>query len=463
MSVNVAEVESLLAGEPGEKLSSRVRGGRLQKETYERNFDDLHPPFTVQEAVVEADRCYFCHDAPCLEACPTGIDIPGFIRGIQTGNVEGAGRTILGANILGGSCARVCPTEILCEGACVWHGRNGKPVKIGALQRYATDWLMDRSIQPFVRASPSGKRVAVVGAGPAGLACAHHLSRLGHDVIIFEQRAKAGGLNEYGIAAYKVPHDFAQREIAYLMSLGGIEIRHGLMLGRDFDLPELLRGHDAVFLAIGLGAANRLGLPNEDLAGVEDAVAYIAALRQADDLSKLEVGEDVVVIGGGNTAIDIAIQAKRLGAVNVTIAYRRGSAEMSATSFEQELAQINGCTIRHWAAPVALHGKDGRLTGVEFATTETDPGGKLVIGEERFLLPADQLFKAIGQTLDRGAFPTTSSPLVETKIRIDSEFATSIIGVFAGGDCVSRDQDLTVVAVEDGKRAAAAIHNYLQP
>ena len=308
-----------------------VRAGRLRPEEYRRNFDELHPPLDRKRALVDAARCYFCHDAPCVEACPTGIDIPRFIRGIQTDNVRGAALTILEANILGGSCARVCPTEVLCEGACVRKAQEGEPVRIGLLQRYATDWLLDRGEQPFARAAPTGKRVAVVGAGPAGLACAHALARLGHAVTILEKRAKSGGLNEYGIAAYKVPHGFAQAEVDFVLSLGGIEVRHGVELGREVHLHDLRRDYDAVFVGCGLQGMNALGLPEERLEGVLDAVDYIAALRQAQDLSRLPVGRDVVVIGGGNTAVDIAIQARRLGAENVTIAYRRGPQQMGAT------------------------------------------------------------------------------------------------------------------------------------
>jgi dihydropyrimidine dehydrogenase (NAD+) subunit PreT len=440
-----------------------IRGGRLAPAEYEANFGELYPPLDRKLALVEASRCYFCFDAPCIAACPTQIDIPGFIRGIQTDNVKGAALRILEANIMGGTCARVCPTEVLCEGACVRTAQEGKPVKIGLLQRYATDWLYDQGLQPFERAPPTGRRVAVIGAGPAGLACAHALARLGHDIVVFEKRPKAGGLNEHGIAAYKVPYGFAQREVDFILGIGGIELRHGITLGRDVHLRDLRREFEAVFLAIGLGAVNALGLEGEHTEGVLDAVDYIERLRQTADLSILPVGRNIVVIGGGNTAIDIAVQTKRLGADTVTLVYRRGPAQMSATRHEQEVAQLNGVTIRHWARPVALVSEAGRLQAVEFAATELAPADLLADTGRRFTLPADQLFKAIGQKLVAGP-GNGSAGLLEIergKIRVDGSLETTLPGVWAGGDCVGRGEDLTVMAVEDGKRAAAAIHHRL--
>jgi dihydropyrimidine dehydrogenase (NAD+) subunit PreT len=457
-----------LAGEHGDDDEAAgeadVRPGRLRPEEYARNFDDLHPPLDVKAVAVEASRCYFCHDAPCVEACPTAIDIPGFIRGIQTDNVKGAALKILEANIMGGACARVCPTEVLCEGACVRTAQEGKPVVIGMLQRYATDWLFERDVQPFERAAPTGKRVAVVGAGPAGLACAHGLARQGHDVTVLEKRAKAGGLNEYGIAAYKVAHDFARREVEFILGVGGIEVRTGVELGRDVSLRELCEGHDAVFLGCGLQGVNALGLEGEDaLEGVIDAVDYIAALRQAGDKSRLPVGRDVVVIGGGNTAVDIAIQSRRLGAESVTIAYRRGPAHMGATGYEQELAQTNGVRIRHWARPVRLIGRDGHVRAVELERTQADDQGRLVGTGELFALKADMVFKAIGQLLVPGR-ADGAAELLDTeggKVLVNADRRTSLAGVWAGGDAVAAGQDLTVSAVEDGKVAARAIHAHL--
>jgi glutamate synthase (NADPH/NADH) small chain len=312
-------------------LTGGIVAGRLSPAQYAENFGDLHAPLTQHEALVEADRCYFCYDAPCMSACPTAIDIPMFIREIATGNALGAAETIFTQNILGGMCARVCPTEDLCEEACVREVAEGKPVKIGRLQRYATDAAMRADAQFFTRAAPTGKRIAVVGAGPAGLACAHRLAIHGHEVRIFDARPKAGGLNEYGIASYKTVDDFAQAEVDYVTAIGGIAIENGKILGEHFSLADLARDYDAVFLGIGLGGVNALRAEGEAAEGVANAVDFIAELRQADDLANLPVGRRVVVIGGGMTAIDAAVQSKLLGAVEVTMVYRRGKEQMSAS------------------------------------------------------------------------------------------------------------------------------------
>src|SRR5262249_27441165 len=264
-----------------------IATGRLTPADYEANFADIDPPLDSRQALIESSRCYFCHDAPCIEACPTGIDIPGFIRRMATGNLKGAAIEILDENIMGGICARVCPTEILCERACVRNLAEDKPVNIGALQRHATDFLFDQKIQPYARGARTGKRVAVVGGGPSGLACAHRLAMLGHEVVVFEARDKLGGLNEYGIAAYKVPEDFAQREVEFLLAVGGITVEHNKALGHDVTLSSLRRDFDAIFLAFGLAGVNALGLEGEAMAGVEDAVAYIARLRQTPDRATL--------------------------------------------------------------------------------------------------------------------------------------------------------------------------------
>jgi len=438
---------------------SDIAAGRLSAEDYARNFDDLTPPLDGVTAPVEAARCYFCYDAPCIEACPTGIDIPSFIRKIQTGNVKGSALTILDANIMGGACARVCPTEVLCEDACVRNKGENKPVKIGRLQRYATDWLFDAGIQPFARAPATGKRVAVVGAGPAGLACAHALARLGHAITVFEKRAKAGGLNEYGIAAYKVAHDFAQREVAFIQAVGGIDIRYGQALGDQLTLAGLRAEFDAVFIGIGLGGVNGLGIDGQELGGVEDAVRFIETLRQSAKAT-VPVGRHVVVIGGGNTAIDASVQSKRLGAETVTLVYRRGPEAMSATAHEQEVAKGNGVTIRYWAMPTRLVGANGNLSAVEFAYSRLDEAGRLIPTNDGFCLAADQCLVAIGQKLD-AADLAGALALANGKIAVDDDYRTSLPGVWAGGDATAGD-DLTVVAVEDGKIAARSIHAFLQ-
>ncbi len=440
----------------GDRLSAH----RIPRTVIATNFADCAPALSHDEAQVAAARCYFCHDAPCIEACPTGIDIPLFIRGIATGNLQGAARTILDANIFGGSCARVCPTEILCQRACVRTAQEEKPVAIGALQRHATDWLFAQKVQPFARAPATGRRIAVVGAGPAGLACAHALARLGHAITVFEAREKPGGLNEYGIAAYKLVDDFAQSEIAFILRLGGISVEYGRILGQDLALSALRQDFDAVFLGLGLAGANRLGLPGEDLPGVANAIDFIAALRQAPDKSALPLGRQVVVVGGGNTAIDAATQARKLGAEEVSIVYRRGPEAMSATLEEQERAQVTGVTIRHWAIPVALEAVAGRLAQVVFEHTRPDSAGRPVGNGERFALPAQMLLKAIGQHFLPAPLGAEGPRLEGGRIAVTGDGETSLPGVFAGGDCIA-GLDLTVQAVENGKIAARAIHRYL--
>ncbi len=440
-----------------------VTTGRLSAAEIERNFADLHPPLAKSEALIAADRCYFCYAAPCTTACPTGIDIPRFIQSIRSGDIEGAAHTILSENIMGGMCARVCPTEVLCEQACVRNVHGDKPVDIGLLQRYATDPILASGTQLFERAEPSGRRVAVVGGGPAGLSCAHRLACLGHGLTVFSRDGKLGGLNEYGIAAYKTVDDFAQREVEYIVSIGGIEIRTDVALGRDLSLAQLCRDYDAVFLAVGLAGVNRLDLNSEDLSGVIDAVQYIAELRQASDKSQLPVGRRIVVIGGGMTAIDVAVQSKRLGAEDVTIVYRRGQEQMGASQYEQDLAQNSGVRIKHWAWPTRVQGV-AHVTGVEFEYTRAGDGGKLEGTGETFALNADIVFKAIGQEIawdelgDAGAILRVE----RGRIAVDANRKTTLDNVWAGGDCVAGGQDLTVTAVQDGKLAAQAIDQYLR-
>ncbi len=442
-----------------------IRTGRLSPAELAANFNDVKPPLDHKRALVESNRCFYCYDAPCIEACPTSIDIPSFIRSIAVGDPIGSAETILEANIMGGMCARVCPVEILCEDSCVRNHSEDKPVQIGALQRYATDALAVAGKQPFTRAAASGKKVAVVGAGPAGLSAAHRLARLGHEITLYEAREKLGGLNEYGIAAYKTVRDFAQAEVAFILGLGGIHVETGKALGRDITLEALRKSHHAVFLAMGLGGVNALGAEGEDLTGVEDAVAYIARLRQAKDKSSLPVGRKVVVIGGGNTAIDIAIQSKRLGAEDVTLVYRRGPGNMSATHHEQEFAQVNGVKIKHWARPVKLYGHNGTVREIEFEYTQLDAQGKLMGTGEKFTLLCDTVFKAIGQTFVKDPVNGKAQDILDltnSKIAVNEDFATSIKGVFAGGDCVASGTDLTVQSVADGRDAAIAIDAYLR-
>lgn len=439
--------------------SPEIAPGRLDPRELERNFSDLRQPLGRNEARIEAERCLFCFDAPCVTACPTGIDVPLFIRQIAGGNADGAARTILDENILGGMCARVCPTETLCESACV-RAAEDRPIEIGLLQRYATDHLFASGRQLYRQGERTGRRVAVVGAGPAGLSCAHRLSTLGHDVTIFESREKPGGLNEYGIAAYKVPGGFASHEVDYVLGVGGIDVVHGRRLGSGLALEELEATFDAVFLGIGLGGVNALGIL-DDASGVANAVDYIAGLRQAEDLGSLPIGRRVVVIGGGMTAIDMATQARRLGAEEVTIAYRRGPDEMGASRYEQELAQTDGVLIRHWLRPHALRTDDGRVVAVELERTALAPDGVAGTGEI-VELPCDQLFRAIGQRLVPDDAGAGALELLNGRLRVDEKGSTSRPGVWAGGDCAAGGEELTVQAVEDGKRAAHAIDTFLR-
>ncbi len=437
-----------------------VKAGRLTTEQIEANFADLHPPLGGHEAAVEAARCLFCFDAPCTEACPTSIDIPGFIRKIQTGNVRGAAVTILSQNIMGATCATVCPVEELCEQVCVKNTAEHRPVAIGRLQRHATDHLFERGIQPFERAAPSGNTVAVIGAGPAGLACAHRLALYGHDVVVFEAREKAGGLNEYGLALYKMLDERAAREVEFILGVGGIEIKTRKALGVDFSLADLRRDYDAVFIGMGHNAVNHLDMDHEQDEGVHNAVGMIERIRQ-EDLASLPVGRCVVVVGGGNTAIDISVQIKKLGAESVTMVYRRGFDQMGATDYEQEVAQTNGVLIRTWATPQRILTDDEGVCGIRFEYTQNDDSGRLVGTGETFDLPADQIFKAIGQHFDEQPMEADDCPEIDRgRIVVDDQRRTSLDGVWAGGDCVA-GADLTVVAVQDGKLAAESMHQYL--
>lgn len=452
-----------------------IKSGRLRPEQIQANYTDLHEPLNPLQAISESARCLFCYDAPCTEACPTGIDIPGFIRKIASGNTHGAAVTILSENIMGGTCANVCPVEELCEQVCVRNSAEDQPVVIGLLQRHATDHLFASGKQPFKRAEETGKHIAIVGAGPAGLSCAHRLAMFGHTVTVFEARKKAGGLNEYGLAAYKMLDERAAKEVEFILDIGGIDIQPGKKLGIDFKLADLREKFDAVFIGMGHNSVRQLQMDNENIAGVHDAVTFIEQIRQGN-LNELPIGRNVVVIGGGNTAIDIAVQVKKLGAENVTLVYRRGADDMGATGFEQQVAQTNGVLIRCNAQPHRIHAHDGQLSAVEFEYTAADAKGRLSGTGETFTLPADQLFKAIGQSLDASPMTVVAgeiksgkingadvmhSPEIENgRIQVSIDQRTSLPDVWAGGDCTPGD-DLTVVAVQQGKIAAHSINEYL--
>jgi glutamate synthase (NADPH/NADH) small chain len=439
-------------------LQPDIRAGRLGAAEYAQRFADAAPRFTPAQAVLEAERCLYCYDAPCATACPTGIDVPSFIKRIADGNLRGSATTILQSNPLGGMCARVCPTENLCEAVCVRNTQEGKPVAIGRLQRHAVDALLESAKpQVFTRAPATGKKVAVVGAGPAGLACAHVLARLGHEVTIFDARPKSGGLNEYGVASYKTPGNFAQREVQWLLSIGGISVQHGWKLETPQQLEALRKDFGAVFLGLGLASTAKLGVPGEELAGVQDAVDFIATLRQTPDLATLPIGKRVVVIGGGMTAVDAAVQSKLLGADVVELVYRRGQDNMSASVDEQQWAQTHGVTIRHWLAPVEVLGSNGQANAVRFARQRL-VDGKLGSTGELEVLQADMVFKAIGQQLGNAVLAQAGLELKGGRIATDADCATNLPGVWAGGDCRAGGPDLTVEAVQHGKLAAQAIH-----
>ncbi len=431
-----------------------IVANRLSSEQVENNFTDLHPPLSEHEALMASDRCYFCYDAPCVTACPTAIDIPLFIRQIATGTTDASAKTILSQNILGGMCARVCPTETLCEEACVREVAEGKPVEIGRLQRFATDNLMAKDIHPFERKASSGKKVAVIGAGPAGLACAHKLATLGHEITIYEAREKGGGLNEFGIAAYKSIDNFAQKELDWLLSIGGIKIEYGKGIGTNIKLDQIQSDYDATFIGMGLSGVNSLRCDGEN--NVLDAVKFIEELRQNDNKATIPIGRKIAVIGGGMTAVDAAVQSKLLGADEVSIVYRRERSKMGASKFEQDLATSKGVRIIENASPVEISGTED-ASSIKFAHTRS-LNGVLEIQSEEFELEVDQIFKAIGQSIDS---ELGNLKLKNGKIIIDQEGRTSVDGIWAGGDCAEGGEDLTVTAVAQGRDAAESINNSL--
>jgi glutamate synthase (NADPH/NADH) small chain len=439
-------------------------GDRQTPEELSAQFADIAPPLGVAAARAEATRCLFCFDAPCTRACPTHIDVPRFIRQILHRDDVGAARTILDANIFGGSCARACPTEVLCEGACVDRILVKSPVAIGRLQRHACDVAAERGVQFFKAGRPTGKRVAVVGSGPAGLSCAHELRRLGHDVIVFEARSLPGGLDSLGIAAYKISTEFALSEIEMIRQIG-IEIKLGHRIA-GAEVKELLGAYDAVFLGVGLGRTLPLGIDGETLDGVWEALDFIFQTH-IKPLADCAVGKNVVVIGAGNTAIDVATAAKRLGAETVTIAYRRSEELVPAFAYEYELAKSDGARFEWLAQPVRILGEGHAARAVEFVRTELEDQGSRagrvkVVPGSNFMLPADMVVKALGQEpmFDLvAALPELKCD--KGRIIVDrTTGATSVAGLFAGGDCL-RNGGEVVDAVEDGKIAARGIHAVL--
>jgi dihydropyrimidine dehydrogenase (NAD+) subunit PreT len=434
---------------------------KLGAEAAAANMGEIAPAYTPQEAVIEANRCLFCFDAPCIQACPTGIDIPSFIKKIATDNLLGSARTILTANILGASCARVCPTEVLCEGACVVLDREGDPVKIGRLQRFATDYATRTKAKVLkAPAQKSGKRVAVVGGGPAGLGCAAELAQLGHEVVVFEKKAHAGGLNTYGIAYYKMKPEVSLDEVELVKSLG-VEFRCAVEVGKDISIAQLQKDFDAIFLGLGLGKGARLNIPGEDLPEVVEALDFIEKIHEWP-LHKVPVGDRVAVIGGGNTAIDAVTQAKRLGAKEAVIVYRRGREDMGAYHFEQEMAKKDGARFMFNVAPVEIVADgNGHVMGVKLARTEISNGKLQIVNSTEFVEPFDMVIKAIGEekqvNVFKKLFPTLELDKRGVVIRNPLSGQTNILKVFTGGDCANGGREV-VNAVAEGKKAARGIH-----
>ena len=419
------------------------------------NFREIRTPLTDEEALLEAQRCFYCpHDTPCTRGCPTNIDIPRFIREIAEGKPEDAARTILSANILGAVCARVCPVEKLCEQLCICTTLHDKPIAIGKLQRHATDRLLASGELPFRRGTPTGRRVAVVGAGPAGISAAFELARLGHEPVIFEKEAEPGGLDRYGIAEYKIDATFVRKELSYLLRIGGVELNLATPPIDAGELRHLLMSHDAVLIAIGLGATRRLDIPGEDLEGSEDALQFIRDIK-TKPLDQVRVGSRVVVVGAGNTAVDAATQAKRLGASSVTIAYRRDRRFVKCTDHEYELAVADGCQWLWHAIPVEVVGENGHVSAVRWHDAQHASGGT-------FELPCDHFIKATGQVAHEWLRDVEGLELASNgTLKVDSlTWMTSRAGLFAAGDCVVRAKEV-VNAVREGKCAALAIDGWL--
>ncbi len=435
-----------------------------------RNFVELKNKMTKNEAIEEANRCLYCYDAPCIKACPTSIQIPNFIKKIASGNMKGSATTILEANPIGASCARVCPTEELCEGACVLNSST-KPIKIGELQRYATDWAMERNAQLFKQGPSNGHKVAIIGAGPAGLSAARELSRFGYQVTIYEAEAKAGGLGSFGIVAFRLPNDVVDWEVEQIEQLG-VDIQTNMTVGVDITADEILAEYDHVILAVGMGAVPNLGIEGEDLDGVHDAIEFVRKTKMGPLTNEI-VGKCVAVIGAGNTAIDGATSAVRLGADNVQILYRRTQKEMTAYQFEYEFAKQDGVEFKWLTAPKKIIGnEDGRVTGIECVKMklgEPGPDGRQRPEEvqgSNFIIEVDAVIKAIGQTRFVSLIEAFGLDHTNGVVDIDeTTMQTSNDKVFACGDVVfgnGQGEAMVVTAVQQGKDAAYKIHERLR-
>jgi dihydropyrimidine dehydrogenase (NAD+) subunit PreT len=446
-----------------------IENNRLTENQYAENFSDIHPPFENKEAtLVEANRCLFCYDAPCIKGCPTRIDIPKFIKQITTDNIKGSAHTIFISNIFGGGCSRVCPVEKLCEGNCVYNLLDEKPIEIARLQRWSTEKAIKDKWKLFARKeipiAIGTKKVAIVGAGPAGLSCAHVLSREGIDVTVFEKESKGGGLMTYGIAAYKVTPAFCEDEVDFITSLGGIDIKYDHALGKDVMLSQLQKDYDAVYLGIGVGLANKLNIPGEDIEGVKDAISFIYDIRTRG-YQNVPVGDKVVVIGMGMTAIDAATQAKRLGAGEVTMVYRRTEAEKNCTQAELDIAMLDGCKMQWLASPKEIIGKDGKVKSLVCDVMKLgspDYSGKPapVPTGETVTIDCDMIIKATGQSPFIDLINENGIENNKGRILIKENSSTNIAGVFVGGDAVNGGKEV-VDAVQAGKDGAEAILKYI--
>lgn len=439
---------------------------QLPLEQLEKNFADINPPLTPAQALEAGSRCLFCHDAPCIKACPTGIDVPQFIRQIMTGNLRGSARTILSANILGQSCARVCPTSVLCEGACVLNAQGRKPVEIGRLQRYAVDPVIASGRKLFKAGPSNGKKVALIGAGPASLACAAELRQRGYAAVIFDANPQPGGLDTYGIAAYKMRAGDVLKEIEMVRALG-VEIRSNTAVGRDISLAQLEKDYDAIFIGIGLGATDDLRIPGEELDGCVDALSFIEKTKTSS-FDKVSIARRVAVAGGGNTAIDAVTAARRLGAEEVFMVYRRSPEEMTAFDYEYDLAKQDCVTFLWQSLPVRVLG-NGRVEGIECVRTqpgEKDGRGRRTftpISGSEFRLDVGMFIKALGQRRRTDFLQQIARlELKNGCVTVTPEtMQTSNPKYFAGGDCVNGGGEV-VDAVAHGKRAALGIARMLE-
>ncbi len=439
---------------------------KLTPEQYETNFAELHPAFTPVAAVTEANRCLYCFDSPCMKACPTHIDISTFIKKITTGNMKGSTKTILSSNWIALTCAKACPVNVLCEGACVYNDKGEEPIQIGRLQRYVMDWYVERGMPALFTSAPkNGKSVGVIGGGPSGLACAAELSLMGYDVTMYEAKHHAGGLDTHGIAPYKMKQQDSFNEVKMVEKLG-VTIKTNVSVGESISIDELTKKHDALFLGVGLKSPTRLGIPGEELSGVHDALTFIEKVTTRK-WSTVDVGKRVAVIGAGNTAIDAVTEAKRLGAEQVSIIYRRSREEMSAYDFEYELAKSDGANFYFSTVPTRIIGKSHvealECVQVKYSAADTEGRRALQpIPNTEFRIPVDMVIKAVGQRVEKSFID--SIPNLKTKngnvVVHETTMQTSNPKFFAGGDCINGGKEV-VNAAADGKKAAHGIDGFI--